>query len=265
MNSVAQPNDPKEISMLAGALLSDGRVVFDENYWASGRNGHATASGLPIHWLASEPVEPVPGPSRSVQLAIKRVFDLVAAGVALVFLAPLLLVVALAIKLTSRGPVLFRQDREGLNGKLFSAFKFRSMKQEDCDPTGVAQTVKDDPRITGIGKFIRRTSIDELPQLLNVIRGDMSLVGPRPHVAGMKAAGVSYRLLVPYYDARLTMAPGITGWAQANGYRGMTSDAASAVGRVDHDVAYIQNFSVWLDMKIIIKTVVGEFVTGTGH
>jgi lipopolysaccharide/colanic/teichoic acid biosynthesis glycosyltransferase len=119
--------------------------------------------------------------------------------------------------------------------------------------------------VTAVGRFIRRTSIDELPQLINVLRGEMSLVGPRPHVAGMKAAGMPYRTLVPYYDARLAMPPGLTGWAQANGYRGMTTDAASAIARVDHDIAYVQNFSVWMDIKIIGKTIVGEFMTGSGY
>lgn len=207
----------------------------------------------------------VPGSARMVQLAVKRLFDLVAAGVALVALMPLFAVVSVLIALSSRGPILFKQQREGLNGAMFAALKFRSMRVEDGDPTGVAQTMKDDPRVTAIGKFIRRTSIDELPQLLNVLRGDMSLVGPRPHVVNMRAGGVAYRILVPYYQERLGMRPGITGWAQANGLRGPTVEAAAAIARVDHDIAYMQNFSLWLDIRIIIKTIGREFVTGSGH
>jgi lipopolysaccharide/colanic/teichoic acid biosynthesis glycosyltransferase len=125
--------------------------------------------------------------------------------------------------------------------------------------------VKNDPRVTAIGSFIRKTSIDELPQLINVLRGDMSLVGPRPHVPGMKAGGMLYRKLVPYYDVRLTMLPGLTGWAQANGWRGETDAPVAGRSRVDHDIAYIANFSLWLDLKIILMTIRREFVVGSGH
>lgn len=219
-------------------------------------------SGLPYYWTDNQPA--ALKPSR-VQLAIKRVFDFIVAALALVVLMPLFLLMAAAIKITSPGPVLFSQAREGLNGRSFNALKFRSMRTDACDISGVAQTVKNDPRITPIGRFIRKTSIDELPQLFNVLRGEMSLVGPRPHVAGMLAGGTSYRVLVPYYDHRLAMRPGITGWAQANGFRGPTDDAASAIARVDHDIAYAQNFSLLLDVKIILKTVANEFLTGSGH
>lgn len=223
------------------------------------------ASGLKIDFEGGVPVPAEQTSRRRFALGIKRAMDIVVGGAALVALAPLLILVAAAIVTTNRGPVLFRQTREGLHGKPFEALKFRSMRVEEGDLTGVAQTTKDDPRVTAVGRFIRRTSIDELPQLINVLRGEMSLVGPRPHVAGMKAAGISYRALVPYYDARLAMPPGLTGWAQANGYRGMTVDAASAIARVDHDIAYVQHFSVWMDIKIIGKTIVGEFVTGSGY
>jgi lipopolysaccharide/colanic/teichoic acid biosynthesis glycosyltransferase len=118
--------------------------------------------------------------------------------------------------------------------------------------------------VTPVGRFLRRTSLDELPQLVNVIVGDMSLVGPRPHVEGMLAAGVDYAELVPYYNLRHVMRPGLSGWAQANGLRGPTDSAEAARARIDHDVAYIQNFSIWLDLKIIWLTLVKEFVTGSG-
>jgi exopolysaccharide biosynthesis polyprenyl glycosylphosphotransferase len=221
------------------------------------------ASGLSIVWYAGSPVSHHL-PKRRWQMAAKRVMDVVLAGLALVALMPLFAIVALLIKLSSKGPVLFRQEREGIDGKPFDVFKFRSMRVEDCDFSGVLQTSKDDPRCTPIGRFIRRTSVDELPQLFNVLRGDMSLVGPRPHVAGMLAAGVPYRTLVPFYDARLSMRPGLTGWAQANGLRGSTVSVTASRARIEHDVAYVQNFSLWLDIKIILMTIRTEFFGGTG-
>lgn len=202
---------------------------------------------------------------RRRHLLAKRLFDLVMSALALLMFLPMFLIVAAVIKISSRGPVFFSQEREGYQGRPFRALKFRSMRIEDCDLTGVAQTVRDDPRVTPIGRFIRRTSIDELPQLINVLKGDMSLVGPRPHVAEMRAGGTSYRALVPYYDLRLQMVPGLTGWAQSNGLRGPTDRADLARARIDHDVAYIQNFSFWLDIKIILFTLRHECFGGSGH
>lgn len=201
---------------------------------------------------------------RTRHLIAKRVFDVVFSAAALVALLPFLVLLAVVLKATSKGPVLFRQEREGRWGKPFMAYKFRSMKTEECDRSGVAQTVKDDPRVTAIGRLIRRTSIDELPQLLNVLLGDMSLVGPRPHVVGMHAGGMNYRELVPYYDLRLEVLPGITGWAQVNGLRGPTDRIDRARARIDHDLSYIQNFSFWLDLHIILRTIRREFFGGTG-
>ncbi len=199
------------------------------------------------------------------QASAKRLFDLLISGMAIIALMPLFVLVALAIRLESQGPVLFVQQREGKGGSLFRAFKFRSMRQDDCDITGVQQTVVGDSRITKVGAFLRRTSIDELPQLFNVLRGDMSLVGPRPHVRGMLAGGRDYRTLVPYYDLRLTVAPGLTGWAQANGLRGPTTNADLARQRVDYDLDYIERFSFWLDLKIVWLTVKRELAGGSGH
>lgn len=264
MNSLKR-SDSDDVRLEADVMLAAGSVLFRRDFWQSPTLARSEASGLPVLWSSGLPYRVPERRGRSVQLAIKRGFDIVVALLAILVLMPLLIAVGLTIKLSSRGPILFRQKREGLNGRLFEALKFRSMRVEDADPTGVKQTLRDDPRVTVIGRFIRSTSIDELPQLLNVIRGDMSLVGPRPHVPGMHAAGVPYRSLVSYYDDRLAMVPGITGWAQANGYRGMTDDAASAISRIDHDIAYVQNFSLWLDVQILVKTVVREFVTGSGH
>jgi polysaccharide biosynthesis protein PslA len=179
-------------------------------------------------------------------------------------LLPLLLLVALAIRVTSEGPALLRQKRTGLDGTTFEIFKFRSMYVEKGDPTGVTQTVAMDSRVTPIGRFLRRNNIDELPQLLNVLRGEMSIVGPRPHVPQMLAAGVAYDQLVPYYAMRHQMKPGLTGWAQANGLRGPTDNALKARSRVNHDIAYIQNFSVLLDLRIILRTLARELIGGSG-
>lgn len=182
----------------------------------------------------------------------------------LVIFAPVFLLTAAAIKATSKGPVLFRQRRVGLNNCEFLVYKFRTMYVERQDLSGVRQTLEDDPRITPIGRLLRRTSVDEVPQILNILKGEMSFVGPRPHVAGMLAGGLPYEQLVPYYGLRHAMKPGLTGWAQANGFRGPTIDPVRARQRVDHDIAYIQNFSLRLDMIIIARTAWREFVTGTG-
>jgi polysaccharide biosynthesis protein PslA len=220
------------------------------------------SSGLELAWSGDCPSPVSNSIGRDLNLAMKRVMDVALSLSALLALAPLFLLIAFAIKIESRGPVFFVQPREGLNGKIFDIFKFRSMRTEVCDLTGVAQTVKGDPRVTIVGRFLRRTSIDELPQLFNVLFGSMSIVGPRPHVAGMLASGKSYKELVPYYADRFAMKPGITGWAQANGLRGGTEQATKAQARIDHDIAYIQNFSIGLDLKIILMTIAREFVTG---
>ena len=199
-----------------------------------------------------------------VNLAAKRLTDVVIAFAAITFLFPLLVLVALAIKLDSRGPVLFLQEREGLNGRAFRIFKFRSMVDKLGDASGIRHTVSGDQRLTKLGKFLRKTSIDELPQLFNIVLGDMSLVGPRPHVYDMRAGGQRYCDLVPYYGMRHAMKPGLTGWAQANGLRGDASDPDVAIRRIDHDVAYIQNFSWWLDVRCIGMTIKNEFLTGSG-
>jgi len=179
-------------------------------------------------------------------------------------LSPLLLAIAVAIKLTSPGPVFFTQYRYGHRNRRFRIYKFRTMHTEMSDVSGVAQTVGDDPRVTLLGRALRRMSLDELPQLINVVIGDMSLVGPRPHVPGMKAASVRYEDLVPYYFQRHNIRPGITGLAQVSGFRGSTAVAAHAVSRVDYDLLYIEQWSLWLDIKILWRTVRHEFFSGSG-
>ena len=201
---------------------------------------------------------------RSAHLAAKRLIDVVGAAFGLLLLSPLLIAVAAIIKFTSAGPVFFRQERTGLGNKSFQILKFRSMYTEQCDLSGVAQTVADDPRITPIGRIIRKTNIDELPQLFNVLWGDMSLVGPRPHVPGMLAAGVRYEDLVIGYERRQAMRPGITGLAQASGLRGPTSEVEPSVMRIVRDIEYIRDFSVWLDIRILFRTVINELLRGKG-
>jgi len=196
---------------------------------------------------------------------LKRSLDMFGAGAGLVMLAPLLFGLAILIKLTSKGPILFCQERHGLNGDVFVAYKFRSMYVDQCDRSGVRQTVKDDPRITPIGRFLRRSNFDELPQLLNVLTGHMSLVGPRPHVPGMLANGVPYEEFDTRYQSRHRVKPGITGLAQVNGYRGETKDAHAARMRLHLDLEYVDNHSVILDAKIIARTVVVEFFQGRGY
>ena len=197
-------------------------------------------------------------------LIAKRVLDVVVAAVALVVLAPVFLVIAILIKLDSPGPVLFRQRRWGRDKTVIDVCKFRSMAVELCDPTGVVQTVHNDPRVTRIGRFLRKTNIDELPQLWNILRGDMSLVGPRCHAIGMQACGILYEDLVPSYHRRHRVRPGLTGLAQVRGLRGPTDTVFKARARIGADLFYIENFSLLLDIKIIIGTMRKEIFGGTG-
>ncbi|WIY51568.1 sugar transferase [Devosia sp. YIM 151766] len=221
---------------------------------------HLSQSGLPLR-LSDMAAPGVRWRRNSIS---KRTIDVVLALAGLILLSPLFLVLAILIKRTSPGPVFFRQQREGLDGKLFGVYKFRSMRTELGDQSGLRQAVGGDPRITRLGRFMRRTSLDEMPQLINVLFGDMSLIGPRPHVPGMLAAGMPYRDLAPYYDDRHRVRPGLTGWAQVNGLRGPTTEPQLALARIHHDLAYIQNWSLCLDCRILALTLWRELSTGTG-
>ena len=184
----------------------------------------------------------------------KWIFDKLAGLVALVLLAPVMGLVALAVKLDSRGPVLFRQKRYGFNNELIEVYKFRSMFTDRCDAGAVQLVTKTDARVTKVGRFIRRASLDELPQLFNVLKGDLSLVGPRPHAVQAKAGTQLYDEVVDGYFARHKVKPGITGWAQINGWRGETDTQEKIQKRVEHDLYYIENWSVFFDLYILLKT-----------
>lgn len=199
-----------------------------------------------------------------IQLLVKRFMDVVLSGSALIILAPLLCVIMLAIRIESKGSPIFTQMRWGRAHTKIRVLKFRSMRSDLGDPTGVAQTVKNDPRITRVGALLRKTNLDELPQLVNVFIGDMSLVGPRCHAIGMLACGVQYEELVPRYHERHSIRPGLTGLAQMRGLRGPTDRPAKARARISADIFYVENFSLLLDVQIILGTIASEIRGGKG-
>lgn len=198
-------------------------------------------------------------PLRDWRWMAKAVEDRVVASGVVVAIAPLLLAIAIAIKLDSPGPVLFRQKRVGFNNQLIEVWKFRTMFHAQADANAEQLTRRNDPRITRVGAFLRRTSLDELPQFINVLRGDMSVVGPRPHATAAKAGTLLYHEAVKYYDARHRVKPGITGWAQVNGWRGETDTVEQIRKRVEHDLYYIEHWSITFDLKIILRTALGGF------
>lgn len=192
---------------------------------------------------------------------LKRVFDLGVSLMALIMLAPILTTVAIAIKVTSHGPVLFKQTRYGLNGRAIKVWKFRSMNTMDDGQT-IRQAQKNDSRLTPIGSFLRRSSLDELPQFINVLTGSMSIVGPRPHAV---AHNEQYRKLIPGYMLRHKVKPGITGWAQVNGWRGETETLDKMNSRIHCDIEYIRRWSLWLDFKILLLTIFRGFFSKNAY
>jgi len=218
------------------------------------RNPLASAGNT---WTAELRRAPLSWKERS----FKRTLDIIGASFALIVFAPVMLVTALLIKITSRGPVFFRQTRNGFNGYAFKILKFRTMRVLEDGPL-IIQARKNDPRVTGIGKWLRKTSIDELPQLFNVLKGEMSLVGPRPHAA---AHNTEYENTIANYAFRHHVKPGITGWAQVNGYRGETRAIGQMEKRVEFDLWYINNWSFFLDCSILIRTAVFAFAMQSAY
>jgi Undecaprenyl-phosphate glucose phosphotransferase len=191
---------------------------------------------------------------------VKDVRDRVLAFLLLIFTSPVLLGIVLMIRLTSPGPILFRQQREGYGGSMFTIFKFRTMRVSSSPTSGLILTEQNDPRVFPVGALLRKTSLDELPQLINVLRGDMWLVGPRPHSPLATAAGQSYSAAVYGYMARLRVKPGITGWAQVNGWRGPTNTLEQIQQRFTYDLYYIEHMSLRLDLQVLLKTAIKGFV-----
>lgn len=215
-------------------------VIPELSEFITGGTAVAAFEGIPVIRLRETPMQGVQG-------IVKRILDIAFSTVALIGLSPLMLAIVIAIRLTSPGKAIFRQERIGRVGKRFSIYKFRSMRADAEEHVGHVWATPDDPRQTALGKFLRRWSLDELPQFFNVLKGDMSLVGPRPEMSGLIN---TFRESIPHYLARQRVKSGITGWAQVNGLRGNTS----LEERVCYDRYYIENWSLGLDMKIILKT-----------
>lgn len=208
--------------------------------------------GLPVVNIRHVPL------SNTFNMMMKRTMDVIGALLCIVLFSPVMLLTAMLIKLTSKGPLIFTQERVGLHNKPFKMYKFRSMEVQSKKAESKCWTVKNDPRVTGVGKFIRRTSIDELPQLFNVLKGDMSLVGPRPERPQFVE---KFREEIPRYMVKHQVRPGMTGWAQVNGYRGNTSIKK----RIEHDLYYIENWTIGLDIKILFLTVFKGFVNKNAY
>ena len=217
------------------------------------------AHALPVRGLSYTGDVPVldivERPLKHWSAIIKWLEDKTLAGSLLVLLAPVMAVLAILIKLDSRGPVFFRQERFGFNNQVIKVLKFRTMYLDRSDPSGAERTVRNDPRVTRVGRLLRSLSLDELPQLINVLTGEMSLVGPRAHAVAMRTGGRLYHDAVAEYAQRHRVKPGITGWAQVNGLRGEIDSDAKARQRVAYDLKYIDDWSLWLDLKIILMSV----------
>ena len=208
--------------------------------------------GLPVINIRYVPL------SNTFNAIVKRAFDIVCSSVGLIILSPLLLVICIIIKATSKGPLIFKQERVGFRNETFMMYKFRSMKVQDEAEEKKAWTVKDDPRVTKFGKFIRKTSLDELPQLVNILKGDMSIVGPRPERPFFVE---KFKEEIPRYMIKHQVRPGLTGWAQVNGLRGDTSIKK----RIEYDLYYIENWTFWFDIKIMFLTIFKGFVNKNAY
>lgn len=244
--SLPMATQPRIVQLLDGLRDTTASVYFVPDIFVTdliqGRMG--SVGNMPVIGVCETPFAGIDG-------IVKRMADLVLASVILLCCLPLLLIIAAAVKVSSPGPVIFRQRRYGLDGREIVVFKFRSMAVCE-DGAEIRQAQKNDRRVTRVGAFLRKTSLDELPQFVNVLKGDMSIVGPRPHAV---AHNELYRKLISGYMIRHKVKPGITGWAQVNGFRGETESLEKMKGRIDFDLDYLRNWSPLLDMKIIVKTV----------
>jgi exopolysaccharide biosynthesis polyprenyl glycosylphosphotransferase len=216
------------------------------------------AGEFPMHGITEvasiQMIEILDRPLKNWSAVVKWFEDKVLGTLCAILLAPLMAAIALAIRLDSGGPVFFVQERFGFNNNVIRVVKFRTMRVAEADPTGAARTTPDDPRVTRVGRVLRRFSLDELPQLFNVLTGDMSLVGPRPHVMAMKAGERLYHEAVGDYFLRHRVLPGMTGWAQVHGLRGEIETPENARARVAYDLWYIDHWSLWLDVKVLFLT-----------
>ena len=208
--------------------------------------------GLPVVNIRYVPL------SNTFNMIVKRTIDILGSMFAITLFSPVMLIAAILVKTTSKGPLIYKQERVGLHNRPFMMYKFRSMEVEDPGREKKKWTIKNDPRVTNVGKFIRRTSIDELPQLFNILKGDMSLVGPRPERPFFVE---KFREEIPRYMVKHQVRPGLTGWAQVNGYRGDTSIRK----RIDCDLYYIENWTLGFDFKIILLTFVKGFINKNAY
>ena len=248
--SLPMASQPRILQVLDELMDTTASIYFVPDMFITdliqGRTG--SVCGMPVISVCESPFAGSSG-------LVKRSSDIVLSLLILVLISPFLLCIALAIKLTSRGPVIFKQRRYGLDGKEILVYKFRTMTVcEDGD--SIRQAQKNDSRITPLGRFLRKTSLDELPQFVNVLQGRMSIVGPRPHAI---AHNEMYRKLIKGYMIRHKVKPGITGWAQVNGFRGETETLDKMQGRIDYDLDYLRNWSLSLDLQIILKTILVVF------
>ena len=245
---IAAPWEDRELLEAALNALNestvDVNIIPDLHQYRLLNQGIVEWNGMPVINLSGTPMT-------GTERRIKGVFDRLVSLLLILLLSPLLLLIALSVKLSGPGPVLFRQKRHGIGGEAIEIFKFRSMKHAAELVGEVDQATRQDERVTAIGRLLRRSSLDELPQLFNVALGEMSLVGPRPHPLELNRL---FKSRIPRYMLRHKVKPGITGWAQVNGFRGITDTEEKMALRIEHDLWYIQNWSLWLDMKILLQT-----------
>ncbi|MBP8285235.1 MAG: undecaprenyl-phosphate glucose phosphotransferase [Rhodoferax sp.] len=242
--SLTDQNQLDEVMYSLRNSIANIRLLPDLMMYQILNHGMSVTVGIPMIDIS---VSPIFG---NRQL-IKATLDYTVATLALILLSPLMLLIALAIKLTSSGPVLFKQKRHGWNDEEIWVYKFRSMMVHQESDGAVTQAQRHDPRVTALGRFLRRTSLDELPQFINVLQGHMSVVGPRPHALQHNQ---QYKVLIPKYALRHKVKPGITGWAQVCGFRGETDTLEKMEQRIQHDLYYLENWSIWLDIRIILIT-----------